>query len=484
LSHGLETNLVRWQRSPKRTMKLLQRSAWVLLIVVAVTSVACEPARTPASAETPEPLISEITFATSVTEEGEPRGSVGPFSPDTTRVYAAFRYANISPSMEISVRWRCDGWLVAEKWQNWEDLPSGRSWVSLHAEEEALSPGRYELSVSVDGKVVQRGFFVVEEWMIAGITFALDVAEDGQPIRPGVSFPAGVTQICAVFKYADIWPDMEVYARWHRDGELVLEQRQDWDDLPSGKSWVRLQAGDGALSTGHYELQVSVDGDVMQRGHFVIREPSVPEPAGGDWSMVLGVVGDGIELANQSHYVYQSNGALWIVAEVRNLVDKTLGQPTAVLRIGDLEKKHWSPLNRIAPGKSAPILLLAVADELPEGVTEYTLDVGVKKWDGFSAGYYYYDLEIENDALTQGRWLYDQGVSGEVINTGSVPAQFVRIVAAFYDEAGTIIGVDDTFIEERTLVPGARARFIIDLTRFDGVTAASYKLWAQGAVQR
>jgi len=213
-------------------MRLLQKSTWwVLLVVVAVTSSACEPARTPVPAETPEPLISEITFATSVTEEGEPKDSAGSFPPDTTRVYAAFRYANISPSIEVSVRWRCDGWLFAEKWQ-------------------------------------------------------------------------------------------------------------DWEDFSSGKSWVRLHAGDRAFSTGHYELQISVDGDGMQRGHFFIREPSVPEPAGGDWSMVLGVVGNGIELANQSHYVYQSNGALWIVAEIRNLTDKTLGQPAAVLRIGDLEKKH------------------------------------------------------------------------------------------------------------------------------------------------
>ncbi len=201
------------------------------------------------------------------------------------------------------------------------------------------------------------------------------------------------------------------------------------------------------------------------------------EPIEDNWVMNLGEVQDGTELVSESHYI-DFVGNLWVAAEIRNLTDQALGQPQAILHVGEFSQDYGTTLNKLAPGETAPIMLLASADEIPEGAIEYTLDVGAMELDDFSAEYYYYDFAVENDELTAGEFA-EQGVAGELVNTGDSAAEFVRALVAFYDAEGTILYVNDAYIEEEVLAPGARASFLVDMMDAAGI-AASYQVWVEG----
>src|SRR5262249_685711 len=48
---------------------------------------------------------------------------------------------------------------------------------------------------------------------------------------------------------------------------------------------------------------------------------------------------------------------------------------------------------------------------------------------------------------------------GEVLNNGSITAEYVKVSASFYDQNGAIIGSEFTYTEPSTIRPGERAAF-------------------------
>jgi len=201
-------------------------------------------------------------------------------------------------------------------------------------------------------------------------------------------------------------------------------------------------------------------------------------PVEDNWTMALGEVQDGMELVSENHYV-DSLGNLWVTVEVRNTSDTVMGEPKVLLNVGDYVQEYGTTVTKIEPGEVAPTLLHVSADDIAAGITEYTLDlVGTEPLDDFSANYYYFDFEIANDEFGEGQF-FDQAVVGELTNTGDRSAEFVHVVAAFYDEEGNILQVGDNYIDADVLAAGETIEFMVDFESFDQ-TAASYRLWAEG----
>jgi len=50
-------------------------------------------------------------------------------------------------------------------------------------------------------------------------------------------------------------------------------------------------------------------------------------------------------------------------------------------------------------------------------------------------------------------------IVGEVLNNGSITAEYVKVSASFYDQNGAIIGSEFTYAEPSTIRPGDRAAF-------------------------
>jgi tetratricopeptide (TPR) repeat protein len=123
----------------------------------------------------------------------------------------------------------------------------------------------------VTRKIITSVEFSSPQPVIGDIRFATEITEDSQPVDPGDSFPPGVTTIYAVFDHANFAPDMGFSFIWYIDGEEVLRDGSIWDANPTGTSWVNVDHPDG-LPAGEYDLQLLIDGEVLQTGSFAIGE--------------------------------------------------------------------------------------------------------------------------------------------------------------------------------------------------------------------
>jgi hypothetical protein len=120
-------------------------------------------------------------------------------------------------------------------------------------------------------KIIASVEFSSPQPVIADITFATEITENSEPVDPSGSFPPGPTRIYGVFEHANIAPGMEFSFMWYLDGEAVLGDKTLWEANPTGKTWVNIDHPDG-LPTGEYDLQLLIDGEVLQTGSFVIDE--------------------------------------------------------------------------------------------------------------------------------------------------------------------------------------------------------------------
>lgn len=101
------------------------------------------------------------------------------------------------------------------------------------------------------------------------ITFAMGVTEDDKPIDPTISFLPGVTEVYAVFEYDGMTDGLDWEWVWLREGEEDISKADSWEHRQSGTTWVRLYNEDG-LKPANYELRLSVGGELLQSGTFVI----------------------------------------------------------------------------------------------------------------------------------------------------------------------------------------------------------------------
>jgi tetratricopeptide (TPR) repeat protein len=109
---------------------------------------------------------------------------------------------------------------------------------------------------------------------IGSITFAAGVSDDDEPLEPGDTFTAGIPEVFGVFEYADMSSGALFEFAWYIDGELTYSDSTAWYDDASGQTWVSIDHPDG-LSAGEYQLQLSVNGELLQTGSFVVQEPSL-----------------------------------------------------------------------------------------------------------------------------------------------------------------------------------------------------------------
>jgi len=126
----------------------------------------------------------------------------------------------------------------------------------------------------VTRKIIESVEFAPVEPTIGPLTFATQVTEDAEPVDPGAVFPAGATIVYGVFEYADLYPAMTFGQVWYLDGAQILSDTLTWgDNLADGKTWVYYKKDTG-IAPGSYEVQLFVDGELLQTGSFAIESAS------------------------------------------------------------------------------------------------------------------------------------------------------------------------------------------------------------------
>ncbi|HEY3247571.1 MAG TPA: hypothetical protein VGK88_04670 [bacterium] len=109
---------------------------------------------------------------------------------------------------------------------------------------------------------------------IGSITFARGES-NGSPQDPGDHFPAGVSRVYGFFTFAGLKADDVVRGVWTEGGRQILEKHLTLPEVFSGRTpdkgtlWLWIQWAKGAPA-GTFQLDISVNGTVMQSGTFVV----------------------------------------------------------------------------------------------------------------------------------------------------------------------------------------------------------------------
>ncbi len=201
------------------------------------------------------------------------------------------------------------------------------------------------------------------------------------------------------------------------------------------------------------------------------------------------VVSSGPESFSVGNLSYgRVNKSIWFFGDVRN--DGAEPREAVEVRINLLDQAGqeivsdtgYAQMSYLNPGEVAPFLVLFTDDEAPPQVASITIEVRSRKAD-FELGYTLRDLSIDGDLKVTTGQFGELKISGQVRNDSAEPIKFPQVYAVFYDAAGAVVGIDDSFAEttgdEQSLPPGQGARFEISWQIFNG-EPARYRLFAEG----
>lgn len=115
-----------------------------------------------------------------------------------------------------------------------------------------------------------------------GLTIC-DDEENGKPVNPRTTFPAGATQVTAFWTFKGMAPGQEWGRRWLKDGEVEIDRLgQEWDDEAEGYTSYYLSDEEG-LAPGSYEFQLFLGTTMVQKAAFTVQQAGAgasPTPSG------------------------------------------------------------------------------------------------------------------------------------------------------------------------------------------------------------
>ena len=128
--------------------------------------------------------------------------------------------------------------------------------------------------VATDGQAAQTS--AAGNPTIGDITFALATTAEGEPVDPGFLFEAGLTQMHAVFDYADLSLDHIWTQVWYHNGNELFSTSQPWLEGETGLYDYVIEAGGEPLPAGEWALEFYIDGELMTAGSFAIEGEEDP----------------------------------------------------------------------------------------------------------------------------------------------------------------------------------------------------------------
>ncbi|MGC8959005.1 MAG: trypsin-like peptidase domain-containing protein [Chloroflexia bacterium] len=200
-----------------------------------------------------------------------------------TEVQAHFEYAN----MTRQTRWSYIGYYEGEEIARGEGQPftrpSGTASLPL-SDRKGLRAGTYRLELYIGDKLAATADLLIggtkgggAAGLFGPITFAQGVDRNDRPVKPGTAFPSGLTELYAFFDYQGMQDGWNWTRRWSIDGEVVVEADDVWEGGESGNWWVGVNSEDG-LPDGLYQLELLVEGQLVQSGECTIGEAGHPTP--------------------------------------------------------------------------------------------------------------------------------------------------------------------------------------------------------------
>lgn len=250
---------------------------------------------------------------------------------------------------------------------------------------------------------------------VTNVQFAEVINRRGQPINPATAFPAGITDLYAVFDYAGFSDGVDFTYIWYTDGAETARDGFAWDGGESGTDWVSVY-NDNGLASGFTELEILLDGTRVYRGGVMIGQGNGPTPilTSGGFGPIIFAEG---ERNGQPTGVATSFSNMGEVYAFFDYEDMTNGTPWAT---------HW----------------------YYEGEEILTTP---NTWADGASGSFYVSL-YHPDGLPAGRFSLELEIDGEIVQTGSFSVQEGGRAAP---NAVNVIGVVMDGNNRRTTISGA-----------------------------
>ncbi len=154
----------------------------------------------------------------------------------------------------------------------------------------------------------------------------------------------------------------------------------------------------------------------------------------------------------------------FIVGELKNNFNYPVEFVKVIARLYDSKGKlidtdyTYSYLDVIKPGQKSPFKLLVLDDNIASRINRYSLEVSSRHADSALPK----GLKIQRGEEGVNGYGWYQLV-GEVTNTGTRTAKFVKVIATFYNKAGKGIDADYTYTEPSDLAAGKTAPYKVTL---------------------
>jgi hypothetical protein len=104
------------------------------------------------------------------------------------------------------------------------------------------------------------------------IVFASNVTDSYEPVDPSFIFPAGITQIHAVFEYSGMSGDYNWERVWYLNEQEISRSTSPWSNPGHGIFDYSIDNEGDPLPSGDWILELYVDGELSALGVFVIEE--------------------------------------------------------------------------------------------------------------------------------------------------------------------------------------------------------------------
>jgi hypothetical protein len=228
------------------------------------------------------PSFSNVVLGDAATDSGAVRTPSILFPAGTKTIYAAFDYDSMTDGMEWTRSWLVDGQVGLTKDEGWNSGRSGTYTLELTSQ-RGLDAGAYRLNLHVDGELAALSNFWVTGGAGSGaafepITFAEGIDRSGNPVGAARTFSSGLEELHAFSDYSGMEDGMSFVVSWYIDGEKVIEDPWDWDDGEEGPWHYYLWSDSGSLPDGKYDLELDVEGQVVQTGSTTVGTGARPTP--------------------------------------------------------------------------------------------------------------------------------------------------------------------------------------------------------------
>jgi hypothetical protein len=195
-----------------------------------------------------------------------------------------------------------------------------------------------------------------------------------------------------------------------------------------------------------------------------------------------------VELATRQVNTYRDSlGALWVVGEVANVGQLDAGEieiSVTLLGEGDqpLDTRVLTFLTVglpiLKPGEVT--IWRGQAWQASELVREVRAQAQARPASSFTRGSYAFDLQAAGVVLhPPASQIGSASASGQVVNNSAVALTLVQVVVGAYDEAGTLLRVEQTLVSFRGVSPGGQVPFAVTFTDLKQVPAR-YEIYLSG----